>query len=270
MKKRPIVIIILAFLSLFSLILIFPFSRSLLIMSVYSAAERRDSVLKNEGISLNLPGGLSTPEKDWYPLVITFNADHFGAYADRPVDLTILYTFGAFDPALGCSSFYNPASNYHGAFYGAYAIKSSDGTVYGYRDDGTLDVEAMEKVFQYDMNILVLQSLGCDDPFFDYTLLGTAKKTIDGYVFDVIDGEVVTQSPLHTVSTFHPAYYQYGRPKRLFTQKDFKKLSVYGRIYASELSEKGITLCFYMIAPDRNTLETCEKDMIEKAKICLD
>ncbi len=269
MKKYRLVKIIIAFVLLVGLVLAFPFSRSLAVMSVYSAAEQRDSVLKNEGVRIRLPGGFSTPEKDWYPFVITFNADYFGAYVNRPVDLTILYNFGAFNPAVGCSSFYNPKSDYFDAFYGAYVIKSHDGNVFGYLDNGTLDVAEMAKVFEYDMNVLVLQSLGCASPEFGYTLTGTGETTIDGRVYDVVDAKITTQSPLHHVADFQNAYFQYGSPKRLFIQKDFKNTSVYGRIYASELPDQNITLCFYIIAPNPQTIEACEADMIDQAKVIL-
>lgn len=267
MRKKRWLIVMSALILLIGFILALPFTRSLAVMSVYSALEKQDSVLSAEGITLYLPGGLSTPEKDWYPLVITFNADNFGAYAGCDVDLTILYNFGAFDSAYGCSSFYDPASDYHDAFYGAYIIKSGDGSVYGYANNGTLNIEAMAKVFEYDMNILVLKSLGCASPEFAYSIISTSETTIDRYSFDVVNAEIYSQSPLHSVSNFKNAYYQYGSPKQLITQKDFKNLTVYGRIYASELPEKGIALCFYIIAPSEEILDACEKAMIKKAKI---
>lgn len=267
MKKKRWLIVLVAFVLIIGMTLSFPFLRSLAVMSVYSAAEKRASVLEAEDISISLPGGLSTSEKDWYPFVITFNADQFGAYVDRSVDLTILYNFGVFDSAYGCSSFYDPSSDYHAAFYGAYVIKSHDGTVYGYTDSGELNIEEMATVFEYDMNVLVLKSLGSPSPSFDYRVTGNGTTTINGYDFVVIDAQILTQSPLHRVSDFQNAYYQYGSPKRLNTQKDFKNLAVCGRIYASELPERSVTLCFYIIAPNIKMIDACEKDMIQKAKI---
>ena len=267
MKKKRWLIIFITFVLLIGAILAFPFTRSLAVMSVYSVVEIQDSVLSAEDITLHLPGGLSTPEKDWYPLVITFNADYFGAYVNRDIDLTILYNFGAFDSTYGCSSFYIPSSDYHDAFYGAYIIKSNDSRIYGYTDNGTLNIEEMAKVFEYDMNILVLKSLGCTAPKFSYNLTGTYKTTIDNFDFDVVNAEIFTQSPLHSVTAFQSAYYQYGSPKQLIAQKDFKNLTVYGRIYASELPEKNITLCFYIIAPSKELIDACETNMIEKATI---
>ena len=267
MKKKRWLAVLIIFVLALGLLLAFPFSRSLIIMSVYSAAENQDSVLKQEDIHIHLPGGLSTPEKDWYPLVITYNADYFGAYVNRPVDLTILYNFGAFDASTHCSTFYDPTSDFSGAFYGAYVIKSHDGSVYGYGETGELNTEEMAKVFKYDMNILVLKSLGCSDPSFEYTLTDQSTKTIDGYVFDVVDAQILTQSPLHSVSTFQSAYYQYGSPKNIASQKDFKNTRVYGRIYAYDMPERNITLCFYIIAPNQQTIIKCEQSIIEKATI---
>jgi hypothetical protein len=268
MKKHRLIKIIIVFVLLVGLALAFPFSRSLAVMSVISATEQRDSVLKDEDIRIHLPGGLTTPKKDWYPFVITFNADYFGAYVNRPVDLTILYNFGAFNPAASCSAFYDPDSDYFDAFYGAYVIKSHDGRCFGY-NGGELDVDEMSQVFEYDMNVLVLQSLGCPSPEFSYLLTGLGRTDIDGRVYDVVDAEISTQSPLHTVTGFQSAYFQYGSPQRYFTQKDFKNASVYGRIYASELPDQDVTLCFYIIAPNQETIDSCEADMIAQAKVIL-
>jgi len=267
MKKTLMRYLLPAALLLVGLTLAFPASRAVVVMGVYSALEQQDSVLTQEDITLKIPGGISTKEKDWFPFVITYNADYFGAYANTPVNLTILYNFGAFDPSLGCSSFYDETSDYHGAFYGAYALRTQDKTLYGYLEDGTLDTDAMALVFEYDMNVLVLGSLGCNNPEFAYTLTGHTQKTMHGQQYDVLDAKISTQSPMHSVQGFLPAYYQYGRPKRLVSQKDFKNCDVYGRIYATALPEKGITLCFYIIAPNVDTLDTVEKTWVEKSKL---
>lgn len=269
MKKHKILITIFTILILIGVLLALPFTRSFVVMSIYSASEQQKSVLKQADIKISLPGGLSTVKKDWYPFVITFNASNFGTYVNKDVDLTILYNFGAFDYSKASSTFYNDQSDYHGAFYGAYAVKTNQATPYGYNTDGSIAVSEMASIFKYDMNELVLKSIGCKDPAFNFTITGTQQITMHGQNYTVVDAEIITNSPLHTVKQNHMAYIQYGKPNRMLTEKDFKKTLSYGRIYASTIKDKNITLCFYIIAPNLAVLDQTEEAFIKKAELKL-
>ena len=144
-------------------------------MSIYSASESKTSLMKKEGIDLKIPGGYSTLKKDWYPFVITYNAHGFSNFTKKDVDLSILYNFGAFDYIKGSSLLYSVSSDYHSAFYGAYAVKEN-GNSYGYNQYGKINVDEMADIFKYDMQVLVLQSIGCDSPIFDFEIKNIGEK----------------------------------------------------------------------------------------------
>ncbi len=55
-----------------------------------------------------MKGGAATFQKDYFPFVITFDPSaSFSRYIGAPVDLTILYNFGAFDMLYGASTLYD-------------------------------------------------------------------------------------------------------------------------------------------------------------------
>ena len=153
---------ILAGLMILVLFLLSPLSNypvSLAVMKVYSGIHEKESIMAQKGITLEIPGGGITKEKDWYPFVMTFNdsvgfrrflaeqpaqavigkGDAAGQAADSTaaagdgasstgradysgLDLTILYNFPAFDLLAGCSRLYDTASPYYNGFYGAYLV----------------------------------------------------------------------------------------------------------------------------------------------------
>ena len=268
MKKHGLLI----FLFILDILLIFGFTpslRSMGVMSVYSLMESHDSVFKTADIDIQIPGGTYTSEKDWYPFVMTYNADGFSRYTGQDADLTILYNFGAFNHQTHCSELYNEDSPYHGAFYGAYAVQPHGNQPFGYNLDGTLAAEELADIFRYDMQVLVLESLGCDDPMFDYTIITTSLETLLDQSFDVIEAEISTNSPLHRQTQFWMSYLQYGSPYLLDAKKDFKKITTYGRIYARHYAQQNITLCFYVIAPDPQVIADTAENIIQHTKLQL-
>lgn len=73
-KKR--IAAVLAGLMILVLFLLSPFSHypvSLAVMKVYSGMHEKESIMAQKGITLEIPGGGITKEKDWYPFVMTFN-----------------------------------------------------------------------------------------------------------------------------------------------------------------------------------------------------
>jgi len=260
----------LAIFLLFDIILILffvPMLRSMAVMSVYSIVESQNSVFKKSNITIDIPGGLSTKEKDWYPFVMTYNADYFSSYVDQDVDLTILYNFGAFNNQMHCSTLYDEESDFHGAFYGAYGIQTHNDTAYGYSIDGELDTQALADIFRYDMNILVLKSIGCDDTEFSYSITNHTQENLFGMTFDVVDAVIKTNSPLHKQSNFYPAYIQYGTPYLFHSKKDFKKTTAYGKMYSTYIDAENMTLCFYVIAPNQEMIDSTMNRFIKKTNL---
>ncbi len=102
---------------------------SMAVMGVYSKMNEAESLLASEEIDLSIPGGLSTLRSDWYPFVMTFEANSgFRRFTgDSSLSLTILYNFPAFSLTKGCSRLYDTSSPYYNSFYGAYLVKDTDG-----------------------------------------------------------------------------------------------------------------------------------------------
>lgn len=272
MKRRYQGLMIIGILVIFVISPYFQFVKGLVIMSIYSKQEAGYSLLNKEKIQIDMPGGLSTLKKDWFPLIMTFNDDYgFSNYSEQDVQLSILYNFGAFEYLKGASAYYNPKSQFFNAFYGAYAVKGSD-FAFGYREDGTPDYEQMAEVPEYDMSVLVLESIGCEDPTFQFDMDATYK--IDEFLgykdWDVIEATLTTNSPVHKVVDSYQAYIQYGKPsKTYYTGKDFPEIQVKGKIYARYFKEKGCSIFLYVIAPNAAAILQCDQDFLQKTSITL-
>ncbi len=249
---------------------LFQFAKAALVMSVYSSSEKKASFLNEAGIDIRMSGGLSTVEKDYFPFVMTFNdSAGFSNYINRDVDLTILYNFGAFDYMAGSSLYYQQESDYFDAFYGAYAVRGKS-DVYGYSEKDGIDFQELARISEYDMNELVLKSIGCKDPIFDFQIDRTYE--VQDYVgwsgWQVIDGTITTNSPMHSFEQDYMAYIQYGRPpKPDGVLLDFETVQVKGRVYAKYFEEQDTVICLYIIAPDMDAVDKTDAQLLQKTKI---
>jgi len=241
------------------------------VMAVYSASEYNQSVMKNHHIDIKIPGGLSTGEKDWYPFVMTFNpsSSSFSKRVGRDVEISIMYNFGAFQYLKGASSYYDDDSPYYNSFYGAYVIHD-ERQAFGFYQDGTLNEAELSIVPDYDMRILVLRSIGCSEPTFDYTVdditydnryLGT-----DGWT--IMTSTIETQSPIHDVKKNYQAYIQYGKPSISdYRGVDFPDMILYGRVYAKYFEVQKLTVCFYIIGSDLEAMDACDSEILQKSEL---
>ena len=161
-RKKKLIIAAALALVLFLLSLMLPYAVSLGVMSAYSGMHRRESIMAEKGIQLEIPGGNATAEKDWYPFVMVFNpGESFGrAAGDSELRLTVLYNFGAFDLRRGCSSIYNVDSEYYSSFYGAYLVTGREEEPFGFDSLGRMDVARTAAVPRFDLQHLVLDDLG--------------------------------------------------------------------------------------------------------------
>lgn len=271
MKRFYKIIIAVAIIAIFVMSPLFQYVKSFTVMSIYSKYEQSYSLLKKEKIKIDMKGGFSTLQKDWYPFVMTFNIDEgFSDYIGKEVQLSILYNFGAFEYLNGASTYYNPESPFFNAFYGAYVAKGSD-FAFGYKEDGTPDFEEMALVPEYDLRVLVLNSIGCEDPIFDFKL--DAAYKIDEFLgypdWDVMEASITTQSPMHKVEEDYQAYIQYGKPSKEYKGEDFPNVQVKGKIYSRYFKEKGCSIFLYVIAPNESALVKCDEDFLKKTKIKL-
>lgn len=272
MKRRYKFLIFAMLLVIFTISPFFQFAKSLAVMSIYSHSEARYSLLKKENIDIDIPGGWSTLKKDWYPFVMTFNTSQgFSNYIGKEVELSILYNFGAFDYFKGASSYYDAKSPFFDAFYGAYVAKGKN-FAFGYHEDGTPNIEEMALVPEYDMKVLVLESIGCTEPLFNFKLDKSYPiEEFLGYQnWDVIEATLTTSSPMSQPKENYQAFIQYGKPpKALYEGVDFKEVTVKGKIYARYFPEENCSIFLYVIAPNDKAVLQCEEDFLQKSKIKL-
>lgn len=273
-QKRYLAGRILALLLLFCLS---PLSRvfySMAVMGVYSKINENTSLLQTEEIELSVPGGLSTLRSDWYPFVMTFEANSgFRRFTgDSSLDLTILYNFPAFSLLKGCSRLYDTASPYYNSFYGAYLVKDADGGTYGFtrQSDGTLypDAAAVAEVPKYDFGQLVLSEFGLTraNAVFDWNITEISEPVSyageDG--FYRIDATLTVNGSSHEYNGFTPSYLQYGTPNFPVTDP-LATIPMYGRLYGKYLEEKQVSLFFYIVTADKEVLEDCDKEILSKS-----
>lgn len=267
---------ILALLLLFCLS---PFSHvfySMAVMGIYSKMNEKTSLLASENLSLSVPGGLSTLRSDWYPFVMTFEANNgFRRFTgDDTLSLTILYNFPAFSPTKGCSRLYDTSSPYYNSFYGAYLVKDTDGGIYGFtrQSDGTLypDAAAVAEVPKYDFWQLVLSEFGLTstNKVFDWNITEISEPLTyageDG--FYRMDATLTVNGASHEYNGFTQSYLQYGKPNYPVTDP-LAPVTMYGRIYGKFLEDKQVSLFFYIVAADKEVLEECDKEILSESNL---
>jgi len=249
-------------------------ARSYTIMYFYSKYEMKNSILQKQNIAVEIPGGSSTKEKDWFPFMMTFNDDQgFSDYRDRDLALTVLYNFGAFSWNSSSSSFFNNRSPWYNSFYGGYVVKenSSPDKVYGFNSNGEPAINEIFAVAEYDYKYLVMKSLGCPQEklvmdISSYKLTPNVSYAgYDGWI--QIDSILRVNSPSHKFVRDRRAYIQYGNPLRQTYQEDFQMMRTYGRTYARYFPEFKSTIFLYIVSSDQGTLSTCDKQILSKSTI---
>ncbi len=257
---------------LFILSPFFQVAKSYGVMAVYSKIHENQSFLRQEGIDINIPGGLSTLDRDYYPFVMTFDTeDYFGKYAGDDIDLVVLYNFGYMRWLKGASVLYDPDSPYYNTFYGAYLVRYKDGLrQYGMHEDGSLNTQEANLVTDYDLKVLVMKSIGNEHPSVVYEMKEEDSRRIvkiDGLDFLVFDADIRMDSFYHELKGDHRAYIQYGRPWKIEEMDDFETTSMMGRFYVHFDQTSKISLFFYIITGDHETLQRTEESYIMKSSV---
>jgi hypothetical protein len=204
--RKLMVFLLLLIIGLFIFWFFYPL-QSYIVMSIYSGQQSATSVMNENKFKIDMPSG-----DGWYPFLLTFNATSFRDWSGIDADMSILYTFGAFDSATRTSSIYDTASDKYSAFYGAYVVKKNSGT-FGF-SDGALDIGEVTKAVEYDYTQLVISAFGCSAPVFNvesYNIEG--NKSIAGSEgWTQIDAVISANGCAHNYKSDKTSYLQYGRP----------------------------------------------------------
>ncbi len=275
--KKNVFIIIIALLILILIIISIPYTRSLISTKIYKEINKRESILIKEGIVFEIPSGKDTPQKDWYPQMIWFHdPGGFSRYMNRNLDMTVLYSYGAFKSIFGTASYYDDKSPFYGAFYGGYAVRDMDSpsTPFGFDSNGEIITYEIESIPRYDQKYLVLPALGCNQKKIFNTFGHKIKDdvTYAGYEGWVrIDSQIKTNGPAHKRKGYHIGYLQYGLPLEPSeeTKKDFSPEWFHGRMYARYFEEYEMTICLYVMSKNKKTIDACDKELLSKTTITM-
>jgi hypothetical protein len=268
-----ILIIVLTFTVLFLKVPLYYQARSYVVMYAFSKYEEKKSLLETQNISIKIPGGSSTKEKDWYPFVMVFN-DHqgFSRYMNRELSLTVLYNFGSFSWNKSSSSYFQEESPYYNSFYGGYLVKDNSGDqIYGFNAEGEPEVKEIIAVPEYDYKHLVLESLGCPKDKLTMEILSYNIEEDVQYAglsdWSRIDALLLVNSPDHKLREDRRAYIQFGNPLKREDKEDFKLMTTNGRVYLRYFPEFESTIFLYILAPQLLTLEKCDEEILGKTVI---
>lgn len=248
----------------------FQWLKSITVMGVYSKYEEGHSLLTDKNIGINIPGGMATKERDWYPFVMTFNDDiGFSRYIGREVRMTVLYNFGYFSPWERQSIYYDESSPYYNSFYGAYAVSHASGEAFGYNDD-MVDIEEMTDIATYDVTHLVLESIGSKNPKFEFTNINLKEAVLfEEEGWSVVDAEIKVSGSMHSYQKDYQAYIQYGRPPHKEVVEDYKMTDMYGRIYVKYYESQQTTIFFYCIAKEAFIIDDWEGAIMNQTTIMI-
>lgn len=261
MKHKKLKITILMVVILIAICLILPPTRSYAIMSIYSASENSKSVMHENDFKIKVPSS-----KGWYPFVMTFNTGNFGRWSGTDADMSIMYNFAEFKLNTLSSDIFNPKSNKHSSFYGAYALQQPSG-YFGYNGD-EIDIDEIVLTFQYDYKLIVLKDLGCVRPTFQIIDTQITKDVeylnMDGWT--KIDAVMETNAMLHNYTEHHTSYMQYGKPKSQLDE-DFPVIKMYGRLYIKAFEEYNSTIIVYVMSPNKDVITECDIKLLQNIKI---
>lgn len=269
-KKKHLLITVCtaALLIVFFISPLYPYLRSLAVMSVYSHECAKESIMEKENFDLQIPSG-----ENWYPFVMTFTADNsFSAYTKIPdTKLTILYNFPAFSLKKGCSRLFDEASPYYSSFYGAYLVRRTDGEPFGFsRETYKLDENALSSVAEFDFFSLVLGDFGLmeNERIFDYEVTsreeGLAFAGYDGWT--LLSSDITVNGANHEKNGFVTSYLQYGSPS-FPVSSDFAPVKMKSIVCAKYFEEWNTSVFFYVMSPSEAVCKECVQTILSRSTL---
>ncbi len=211
-----------------------------------------------------LPGKTNFLEVAGIPTPVPAVPGSIGAVAHEPFvafdtkrmfDLLVAFTIGDFSSGAGCSDYFNPHSAWYNTFYGAYGIRSykRDGSPWGFRRDGSPDVDEMLEVPQLDYNFLTAGELGCPASRMCFDVLDVSLGREGAWHF--ADVTCVIPSGLHRLEDAEApdlTYYAvFGVPEEayLLGRESYELVRMRGRMFWRPVAER-LTLAWGGLCPD--------------------
>jgi hypothetical protein len=275
-RKGTLIVISLFLLGFFCV----PGFRSEIIMRPASFLAYRDSVMREKGFQLVMPGGNATCKEDWSPSMKIYHTKAFES-AEHPVSATILYNFASFSE--GRSRLYDATSPYEMAYYGAYAVSREGKEIpFGFTARGEIDPSDLSMIPLYDLEVLVLRGLGCPSELAKTEITsieqskvgGVSSLTDDNLLAEEhglagwirLDTRIETRSAIHAKNGWNQNDLQYGPPPKN-VEEDFPPLILKGRIYVKHFPEWESTVFLYVFAKDEALIEETDTQFLQHVKI---
>lgn len=204
-------------------------------------------------------------EKDWFPLVLTHTDLDMTPVMGIPSKMQVQYAFGAFNGFH--SQFYDEGQKYYHSFYGCYIIEAKEERRLQ-RSDHSWDQPLLQKILQFDLDVLVLSSLGCDegDSTFEITHQTDGVELCGWEGWTRFDAMITTRSPDHVMERFLPAYIQYGFPPGNVSE-NFPPVKGRGLLYARYFPDAKEYLMFYVMVKDMSILEETDAIFIQGSRV---
>ena len=243
--------------------------RSMCVMSLYSAWCGRDSIEKREGFRLEIPGGMRTGERDWYPLSLLYDAsEEFAWRTGTDTRLNIYYTFPAYDLWKGCSMLYDTDSPYYSSFYGAYLVQGEE--IWGFSSEGEIALEEVAQILRFDLFELVLDDLGLpkEQETFSWELTENPEKIsyIGWEDWTQVDARITVNGAAHSPGHFCLSYLQYGAPVQEVSEP-YAVTQLYGRLIGRYFPEWETSIFFYILTAQPEALEQCDRRILSQSRL---
>lgn len=258
MKHKKIRYILLLLVIVVLLCVLFPPTRSYMVMKLYSSLENTKSVMDDNNFKIKVP-----TDEGWYPFTITFNSTNFGNWSQTGATMSIMYNFAEFKMNSLASEIFNPQSDKHSSFYGAYALEQDEGN-FGYKNEN-IDISEIILTFKYDYQYLVLKDLGYKNSIFEVESVDITENVnyldIDGWT--KIDATMQTNAMTHNYNERYTSYIQYGKPT-IKVSEDFPTIQMHGRLYIRVFEEYNSTIIVYVMSPSRDTITECDENILSR------
>ena len=150
--------------------------------------------------------------------------------------------------------------------------RAEDGTAFpfGFDAEGHIVPEQTAIVPKFDFQHLVLGDFGIKT--YEQVFEWTAENITDNVKYlgydgwSRVDAELIVNGAAHNRDGFRQSYLQYGSPGYEVAEEDeFAPVAMRGRVYGRYFEECDTSVFFYILTPQQDTLERCDRDILSKS-----